>query len=492
MKNKLNKLDLKPPKTSKRLLEKGQSMVEMALFLPILLLLLLGVFEVGWALRSYLVLVNVNRESTRFAARGIYLDFDNTVASAGSTCFDDSQHDPSGIGYCKVISQTIAGLSNQLAMNFLGAPADANSSVIMTYYEVEPSASFNCLGDTDCRPFDCASFVPGHANYVAGDDLNDIQYPLLSFPGSHPLNGAAIPAAEAGHYNQVVALANTTPISAYHYHRGGPFFSRIDPNEKVPEIRGNINRLNCQLAQKGLPPVGDNEIIIEAIFNQEPLVGGPFVAAITGDTAFPLYTHTAMRVTSDLRAASAAGVSCQLAPFMIAFSALPGVGIRGGGGTLSTITFDSSGAANSFDIVSWDAGDHTQATLEANLLDLSRADTEYTDPDDADDHMLNRDDYVQTSGAAFDSNLDDELNALVNQGRVLFPVWDDSNADNKGGTGGNDTTYKLATFVIGSLQSFQTEETTKELEIQLSGYGNNACSCDNRDPDQVEAGCDPL
>ncbi|MCB0180162.1 MAG: pilus assembly protein, partial [Anaerolineae bacterium] len=43
--------------------------------MPILIFLLVGVFEVGSALRSYLVLVNVNREITRFAVRPGYLDF---------------------------------------------------------------------------------------------------------------------------------------------------------------------------------------------------------------------------------------------------------------------------------------------------------------------------------------------------------------------------------------------------------------------------------
>ncbi len=39
----------------------GQSLVEIAITAPLLIFLLLGVFEVGWALRGYLVLVNVNR-----------------------------------------------------------------------------------------------------------------------------------------------------------------------------------------------------------------------------------------------------------------------------------------------------------------------------------------------------------------------------------------------------------------------------------------------
>ena len=52
----------------------GQSLVELALTLPILLLLFLGLIELGMALRAYLVLVNANREAARFAGRGLYSD----------------------------------------------------------------------------------------------------------------------------------------------------------------------------------------------------------------------------------------------------------------------------------------------------------------------------------------------------------------------------------------------------------------------------------
>lgn len=54
--------------------EKGQSLVEMAIISPILILMLLGVFEVGAAIRTYMAVLNANREAARFAARGLYTD----------------------------------------------------------------------------------------------------------------------------------------------------------------------------------------------------------------------------------------------------------------------------------------------------------------------------------------------------------------------------------------------------------------------------------
>lgn len=49
---------------------KGQGLVEMALALPVLLIMLLGLVEVGFLLRTYLVVYNADREAARFAARG--------------------------------------------------------------------------------------------------------------------------------------------------------------------------------------------------------------------------------------------------------------------------------------------------------------------------------------------------------------------------------------------------------------------------------------
>jgi hypothetical protein len=67
--------------------DRGQSLIEIAIILPILLLLLLGVAEMGMGLRNYLILVNANREAARFAARGRFTDMDTAklVVSSGGT-----------------------------------------------------------------------------------------------------------------------------------------------------------------------------------------------------------------------------------------------------------------------------------------------------------------------------------------------------------------------------------------------------------------------
>jgi hypothetical protein len=65
--------------------ERGQGMLELAVILPVLLILLMGLVEIGYALRDYLVVVNACREGCRFAARGRFSDQDvgARVVSAG-------------------------------------------------------------------------------------------------------------------------------------------------------------------------------------------------------------------------------------------------------------------------------------------------------------------------------------------------------------------------------------------------------------------------
>lgn len=49
---------------------RGQSLVEFALTLPILMILIFGIIDFGMALRSYISLTNATREGARFAAVG--------------------------------------------------------------------------------------------------------------------------------------------------------------------------------------------------------------------------------------------------------------------------------------------------------------------------------------------------------------------------------------------------------------------------------------
>jgi hypothetical protein len=63
--------------------ERGQSMVEMALALPILLLILAGAVEIGMYYNTYLTLVDATREAARYSANGspVFASMDNNCTT---------------------------------------------------------------------------------------------------------------------------------------------------------------------------------------------------------------------------------------------------------------------------------------------------------------------------------------------------------------------------------------------------------------------------
>jgi hypothetical protein len=72
----------------RRILERarsGQGLVEMALALPVLLLMFLAMVELGLLLRAHLVVINADREAARFASRGTFTD--DAIAARAMTSF---------------------------------------------------------------------------------------------------------------------------------------------------------------------------------------------------------------------------------------------------------------------------------------------------------------------------------------------------------------------------------------------------------------------
>lgn len=66
--------------------QKGQAMVEMALVLPLLLLLVFGIIEFGRIFNAYLVVNNASREGARYAAVGkAYSDITPEINNLTST-----------------------------------------------------------------------------------------------------------------------------------------------------------------------------------------------------------------------------------------------------------------------------------------------------------------------------------------------------------------------------------------------------------------------
>lgn len=65
---------MRPLKIGKKDNEKGQSLTEFALVIPILILLLVGIVEIGWGMNSYLTVVDAARDGARLGAKGTASD----------------------------------------------------------------------------------------------------------------------------------------------------------------------------------------------------------------------------------------------------------------------------------------------------------------------------------------------------------------------------------------------------------------------------------
>lgn len=70
---------------------RGQALVEMALTVPILLILLIGIIDAGWIYNHQLILTNASREGARVGALN---EDDDTVRSAVTNYLTQSDYKP--------------------------------------------------------------------------------------------------------------------------------------------------------------------------------------------------------------------------------------------------------------------------------------------------------------------------------------------------------------------------------------------------------------
>jgi hypothetical protein len=100
--------------------QRGQSLAELALVLPLLLMILVGMVEVGWAMRSHLTVTTASREGARFASRRVfeYEEIQEVVHVA------------------------------MLALNPVFDGADANATIIITKVHIDPEGNWAIDGGT--------------------------------------------------------------------------------------------------------------------------------------------------------------------------------------------------------------------------------------------------------------------------------------------------------------------------------------------------------
>jgi hypothetical protein len=96
--------------------ELGQNFVELALTLPIIMLLFFGMIEIGFAVHSYIVVANAAREGARFGARGVHVPLSD------------------------ITSIVETGMSKSISVDLFGA--DANTTIIVTQIDIDEDGTY--------------------------------------------------------------------------------------------------------------------------------------------------------------------------------------------------------------------------------------------------------------------------------------------------------------------------------------------------------------
>ncbi len=281
--------------------KRGQSLVEIAITAPLLLLMLLGVFEVGWVLRSYMVLSTVNRETTRFAVKQGQLDF--------------SQKDPNTIGYDKVFTHALESVAGQLPLDF--TQATSNATMILSYFVVD--TGFPCVEhDSNGKPMLTTDNPPRYkfdTDCVCSAGADDPQWFTRDDLILHPdLPGYS-------HYARTYGIITDTNLSST---------GTYTPQAKALALANN--QLNCAFLQGSSPndiqdlaENADKVFVSELMYDSPQLLGAPIISNQFTDPV-PLYTQTTMRVTlsrgSD--ASNTVGPVCELYPIIFDQAALSG------------------------------------------------------------------------------------------------------------------------------------------------------------------------
>ncbi|MBN1994739.1 MAG: pilus assembly protein [Anaerolineae bacterium] len=422
--------------------KRGQSLVEMAIITPLLLFLFLGVFEVGWALRGYLVLANVNRETVRYGVKNGILDY--------------SIKDPATVGYDVVLSHTLNSLSDQLPLKF--DAGDSNATIIMSHFYVD--TGYPCIiyqGVNPKVPYefdptcDCNEDNPADPQWFTRDDL--ILHP--DTPGY-------------AYYAQIYGINKTTRLG------GGSYQAMAD------QLALENNQLNCNVLKTGTTGElsSNNVFIAETFYDQPQLLGVPFLANRLTNP-IPFYTHTAMRivVSRDANTTNSVGPTCTVYPITFPQLVNPITG--------TTVIDAYEGAPpGGFGWLNWDPGDNSNTYVAEELHNpvLTMHDFMGLKPSpdlspDPTNTGFNVGDWV--SGKTGVSNSDavmDELEKLVNK-TILVPVY-----DTHGGSGSNKGYHvaHIARITINKICLPRSSAScytpgSKSIHATFEGYADESC-----------------
>jgi hypothetical protein len=357
----------------------------MAITAPILIFMLIGVFEVGWALRGYLVLTNVNREITRFAIRPGYLDYSlkNPTITAAMT-----------VGYDKVLSYTYTTLADQLPLDF---STGQTSTLIVSHLVVDTGLA--CQPGENC---DCNQFVSDPDYYLNGTDVLTYDDLIL-----HP---------QTPGYNYYYVY--TFPLTS-------PYRTQLNYPEMAAQMARENNKFNCELLKKsaGTIPSANNVIVTELYYNQPQLFGFPIIANPYTDPV-PMYTHTTMRMIVASRSGEnvdTVGPVCIALPFTIRDTRVATATV---GSTVMDILGGEAPPTGVDDrgFLAWDPQWNDVTELRTELIYPRTSFNSYHNARNYSDTALSVGDYVASLPGNNGGSLP-EIEDLVGD-VVIIPVWD--------------------------------------------------------------------
>jgi hypothetical protein len=215
----------------------GQSLVEMAIIMPLLIVMFIGVIEVGYVLRTQMIMNTTVREGARFATKPNHMDLrDETTAEAS---------------YSDVIEQMDVSQGDLLVNEFDG--------IIITNIYVE--AGFPC--DFENRlTCDCAI-------------------------------------ASTNPYTTPITISPVISGYEYYQHDYGFGESRLVISDKVTEMVKYNHDMNCNFGKmnpSGIPSSIHHMVVVEVFYTHNLLLGFPGMGVID---PIPMYSKAVFRKSTD-------------------------------------------------------------------------------------------------------------------------------------------------------------------------------------------------
>ncbi|MCB0210324.1 MAG: pilus assembly protein [Anaerolineae bacterium] len=373
--------------------KKGQSLVEIAISMPILIFLLIGVFEVGSALRSYLVLVNINREITRFAVRPGYLDFstEDTIKESYGSVFRWVGDANAGNWDASKIKN-----SGQLDLDF---GDDGSSTLIVSHVVVDTGKPCEDINDPECN--NCDDFLdPSHPTFYKDDiivhpDKGGMEYQAESFGPSETSTGDRS--------------------------------SKINYDVLAAELAQQNNKFNCEIIKRGGVPSSNNVIVTEMYHDQPQLFGFPLISNPFTDPV-PLYTHTVMRLIGASRSTGSVNFSNinAIGPLCLAYPLTSPQSVIDSSSIGSKIDILGGAGPSDWGWLTWNPSEDDENYLNDELAYYQISGNDYTNPNEPDDHSLSVGDYVTSMNGTINSNdTRDLMTGLVGRD-IIIPIWDDT------------------------------------------------------------------